>query len=245
MKLAIMQPYFLPYLGYFSLIHEADQFIIFDTVQFQRKSWMTRNRIINPNGGSTYINLSVKKAPLDTSIKEIVINNNLDWKAKLFNQLLVYKRAPYYKETIEVLERALNSNYRTLTDINKNLIVEISNYLNLDCEIKVFSEMGLNIENVWAADEWALNISKELNAIEYINAPGGVLFFDRQKYENNNINLKFIKNKLKSYKQFHLDFVPGLSIVDVMMFNSINEIHELLSNNEEVLPQTFLEGSLK
>lgn len=244
MKLAIMQPYFLPYIGYFSLIHEADQFIIFDTVQFQRKSWMTRNRIINPNGGSTYINLPVKKAPLDTSIKEIVINNDIDWKAKLFNQLLVYKRAPYYKETIEVLERALNSNNKTLTDINKNLLVEISTYLNLNCEINVFSEMRIDIENVHAADEWALNISKEINATEYINAPGGVSFFDRHKFKNNNIKLKFIKNKLRAYKQFQLDFVHGLSIVDVMMLNSVNEIHEMLADYEEIFQEIILEGSI-
>lgn len=244
MKLAIMQPYFLPYLGYFSLIYEADQFIILDTVQFQRKSWMTRNRIINTNGGSTYINLPVKKASLDTYIKEIVINNDIDWKAKLFNQLLVYKRAPYYKEVIEVLERALSINNKTLTDINKNLLVEISNYLNLNCEIKVFSEMGLDIENVHAPDEWALNISKELNATEYINAPGGVCFFNRRKYEDNNIKLKFIKNKLKAYKQLHLDFVPGLSIVDVMMFNSLSEIHEMLGDYAEVYQQTISEVSI-
>lgn len=244
MKLAIMQPYFLPYIGYFSLMHEVDQFILFDTVQFQRKSWMTRNQIINPNGGSTYINLPVKRAPLDTSIKEIVINNDIDWKTKLLNQLFVYKKAPYYKETIEVLERALNCHTGTLTDINKNLLVEICKYLNLDCEINVLSEMGLNIEPVHVADEWALNISKELHASEYINAPGGVCFFNKHKYEKNNINLKFIKNELRRYKQFHLDFVPGLSIVDVMMFNDISKIHEMIANYEEVFPKDIFERGI-
>lgn len=244
MKLAIMQPYFLPYIGYFSLVHEADQFIILDTVQFQRKSWITRNRILNQGGGSTYINVPVKKAPLETNIKEIVINQDSDWKTKLFNQLLVYKRAPYYEQTIKVLERALNKNNNTITDLNKNLLVEICNYLHLACDIQVFSEMGIEIEEVHAADEWALNISKELNAIEYINAPGGVCFFDGQKYENNHVKLKFIKNKLSAYKQFYLDFEPGLSIVDVMMFNSIDEIHEILADYEEVFQQPVSEGSI-
>lgn len=239
-----MQPYFLPYIGYFSLIHEADQFIILDTVQFQRKSWITRNRILNQSGGSTYVNVPVKKAPLETSIKEIGINHEMDWKTKLFNQLFVYKKAPYYEQTINILERALNKNNNTITELNKNLLVEICNYLHLACEIKVFSEMGLAIEEVHAADEWALNISKELNAIEYINAPGGVSFFDRQKYEASHIQLKFIKNNLSAYKQFHLDFEPGLSIVDVMMFNSIEEIHEILADYEEVFQQPISEGSI-
>ncbi|MEK4129141.1 WbqC family protein [Solibacillus sp. FSL W8-0474] len=239
MKLAIMQPYFFPYIGYFSLMQEADQFIIFDTVQFQRKSWMVRNCILNLNGGSSYIHLPVKKAPLSSCIKDIYVDDEIDWKEKLFNQLQIYKKAPYFTETIKVLEKALNSNYKTLTDINKNLLVEISNYLNLKCKISVFSEMELDIEEVYTADEWALNISKKLNATEYINAPGGVCFFDREKYENNNIKLKFIKNKLNPYKQFHLDFVPGLSIIDVIMFNSINKIHEMLVNYEEIFQETI------
>jgi len=234
MKLAIMQPYFFPYIGYFSLMQKADQFIIFDTVQFQRKSWMVRNRILNLNGGSSYIHLPVKKVSLSSCIRDILVDDDIDWKGKFFNQLLVYNKAPYFKETIKVLEKALNSNYKSLTDINKNLLVEISNYLNLECKISVFSEMKLDIKEVNSADEWALNISKKLNATEYINAPGGVCFFDRKKYEKNNIKLMFLKNKLNPYKQFHLDFVPGLSIIDVMMFNSINKIREMLADYEEI-----------
>lgn len=104
----------------------------------------------------------------------------------------------------------------------------------LDCEIVVFSEMGLTVEKVNNADEWALNISKALNAVDYINAPGGVSFFDKQKYKDSDIGLKFIRNNLKRYKQYHLDFVLDLSIIDVMMFNSVEEIHKMLADYEEI-----------
>lgn len=234
MKVAIMQPYFFPYIGYFSLLHAADMFIILDTVQFQRKSWMTRNKIITLKGQSSYIKLPVKKAPLDTLIYQMEINNEVDWKETLSNQLLVYKKAPFYTETMDIVKDIISEDTNKLVDINKKILLEISNYLRLDCEIAVFSEMGIEVEKVDNADEWALNISKALNASEYINAPGGVSFFNKQKYIDSEINLKFINNNLEQYKQFHLDYVPGLSIIDVMMFNSIEEIHKMLADYEEI-----------
>ena len=94
--------------------------------------------------------------------------------------------------------------------------------------------MGLAVEEVNNADEWALNISKVLNAREYINPPGGISFFNKQKYQDNDIALRFIKNNLKRYKQYRLDFVPGLSIIDVMMFNSVEEIQMMLADYEEI-----------
>lgn len=234
MKLAIMQPYFFPYIGYFSLLEAADLFVIFDTVQFQRKSWMTRNKIITVKGESTYIKLPVKKAPLNTLINQIVINHEIDWKTTLFNQLLVYKKAPFYTKTMDIVGNILNTDTNKLIDLNKNSLLQIANYLKLDCEISVFSEMGLTVKEVNNADEWALNISKALNAGEYINSPGGVSFFNKQKYTDHDIALRFIKNNLKRYKQYHLDFVPGLSIIDVMMFNSVEEIHKMLGDYEEI-----------
>ncbi|MGE7947219.1 WbqC family protein [Lysinibacillus sp. NPDC093688] len=234
MRVAIMQPYFFPYIGYFSLLQAADMFVILDTVQFQRKSWMKRNKIITFKGGSTYIELPVKKAPLDTLINQIVINNEIDWKTTLFSQLLVYKKAPFYNETINTVNSVLNEDTNKLVDINKNILLEISNYLRLDCEIVVFSEMKIKVEDVNSADEWALNISKALNATEYINPPGGVSFFNKQKYKDSNIELKFIKNKLRQYKQFHFNFIPGLSMIDVMMFNSKEEIRTMLTDYDEI-----------
>lgn len=234
MKLAIMQPYFFPYIGYFSLLEAADLFVIFDTVQFQRKSWMTRNKIITVKGESTYIKLPVKKAPLNTFINQIVINHEIDWKTTLFNQLLVYKKAPYYTKTMDIVDNILKADTNKLIDLNKNSLLQIANYLKLDCEISLFSEMGLAVEEVNNADEWALNISKVLNAREYINPPGGISFFNKQKYQDSDIALRFIKNNLKRYKQYRLDFVPGLSIIDVMMFNSVEEIHMMLADYEEI-----------
>jgi len=233
MKIAIMQPYFLPYIGYFSLFEKVDKFILLDDVQFQRKSWMTRNRIINLNGGSTYINLPTKKAPLDSLIKEIKVNNEENWRLKLENQLQIYQKAPYYKKVNEFLLDTLSGcNSESLVETNYRILMGVLNYLHIDCEVDIFSEMGLHIAPVNAADEWALNITKAMNATEYYNPPGGVNIFDKQKYVDNNIELIFLKNKLNPYQQFNGDFNPGLSIVDVMMFNDVEKIKTLLNDTE-------------
>ena len=101
MKLGIMQPYFFPYIGYISLVKHTDEFILFDTVQFIKHGWIERNRILKPTGGWQYISVPLEKHSLSTLIMDTKIRNNDDWKAKILNQLVHYKRrAPYKKETI-------------------------------------------------------------------------------------------------------------------------------------------------
>lgn len=233
LKLAIMQPYFFPYLGYFNLIKSSDQFIIFDTVQYARKSWMNRNRILHPVEGTSFIVAPTHKAPLNTKINEIKINNSENWKERIFNQLKQYKKvAPYYQNVVNLLNEIFKKDIDNLSQLNTFILMRICEYLEINCNIKVFSDMDLKIEEVTAADEWALNISKSLGAQTYINAPGGVDFFDKVKYEKNGISLKFIKSNLPQYNQGGREFVSGLSILDVMMFNSKKEIHVMLEDCE-------------
>ncbi len=232
MKLAIMQPYFLPYIGYFSLIYKSDEFIFFDTPQYTKKSWYERNRIIKTSGGSTYIKVPLKKVKIGTSIKDVVIDNDQDWKRKIFSQLIIYKKSPYYKDVISILDKVLSSYYCDLSSLNIALIKEIINYLEINRTLHLYSDMNFNIDNskINSPDDWALEISKHMGADIYINSPGGREFFDAKKYNLNGIDLLFIKQPIKKYKQLGHDFEPGLSIIDIMMQNNKEEILEMLES---------------
>lgn len=230
MKLAIMQPYFFPYLGYFSLINQADEFIIFDTPQFKRKGWIERNRIIKLNGGSVYIKVPLHKSPLETSIKDMKIDNSLDWRKKILSQLEVYKKAsPYYKQVKTLVEKCIDDNCTDIATLNKKILISVCKYIGISTKITAFSEMNLDIDIPQAPDEWALNICKSIGATTYINASGGQDFFEPQKYKDNDIALYFVEQPLPCYGQLGNEFESGLSILDVMMFNSPKDIMAMLS----------------
>ena len=233
MRLGIMQPYFMPYLGYFSLIKNTDEFILFDTVQFIRHGWIERNRILKPNGGWQYFQVPIiKENGRETVIKNVRINNSENWKSKILAQLQHYKKkAPYYKVVIELLSDVFNSDYSDIVSLNKVSLERICKYLGIDREIIVFSEMCLDIAPVTAPDEWALNICKAMGEVdEYWNPVGGLSFFDKSKYYNAGINIYFQEMVLTPYRQLGDEFESGMSIIDVMMFNSPESINEMLDN---------------
>ena len=235
MKLAVMQPYFFPYIGYFQLIQSTDFFVFFDTPQYERRGWMNRNRIINISEGSTYIAVPTVKAPQNTSLCDIQIDQSQDWKRRIAGQMDVYKkRAPYYNEIMKLLLSAFETSGNKLVDLNIQSIKSVCEYLELPFKYKVFSAMSLDIPENCAPDEWALQITKAMQYQTYINAPGGISFFNRAKYQAENIDLKFIQPKLKSYIQRIGRFESGLSILDVMMFNSKKTIQEMLCDYELV-----------
>lgn len=231
MKLGIMQPYFFPYLGYFSLIKHVDKFILFDTAQFIRHGWIERNRILKPGGGWQYIAVPLVKHSQKTPINAIEINNNLNWKDKIVAQLVHYKRAPYYSNVIELMQEIFQDEYVDIVTLNRIALNKVCEYINIKTEIEVYSEMNLTIDEINAPDEWALNICKAIEgANEYWNPPGGKEFFDVNKYRNAGIDIKFQKINLGEYQQKNGRFEEGLSIVDVMMFNSGEKIGHMLDD---------------
>ncbi|MCH7321032.1 WbqC family protein [Solibacillus sp. MA9] len=235
MKLVLMQPYFFPYIGYFQLMNLCDEFIVFDTVQYIKKGWINRNRILHPEGTPTYINVPIQKFKSNTLIKDILINNKENWKQSIINRLQqYYKNAPYTEEVIAFVENCLSEEFSNLSELNVRLLKETCNYLNISCRITSLSKSNFEYEDATAPDEWGLNICKALDAKTYINAPGGILFFDIDKYKEESIEIKFINPILNNYVQNYETFVPGLSILDVMMFNSVDEIQEMLLSYEEI-----------
>lgn len=227
-----MQPYFIPYLGYFSLMKHTRHFILLDTVQFIRHGWIERNRILNPNEGWQYIGVPLSKHSRETKIKDIRINNNTDWRDKILRQLEHYKkRAPYFQQTVEVLKDGLAIETDSIVELNARLLGKICDYIGIDVKIQIFSRLNINIEPVTAPDEWALNICRALgNVTEYWNPEGGLEFFDINKYKGSGIDIKFLRINLEKYPQRRHMFEPGLSIIDVMMFNKPDIINSLLDD---------------
>lgn len=233
MKLGIMQPYFFPYLGYFALIKYTDRWIVFDNVQYIERGWINRNRIINPTKPEDmYISIPLKNHHREVLIKDVLISNNENYKEKILAQIwdAYKKRGNYFNSVYKIVEKVLSLKTRNLTELNIYALKMVSEYLNIPFNYEVFSNMNLDIDEVHNSGEWALNISKALNADTYVNPPGGMSLFDKKIFRENNINLEFLKVNLKPYNQKKAFFIEGLSIIDVMMFNSVKEINQMLDD---------------
>jgi len=236
MRLAIMQPYFFPYLGYYSLIKKTDKFILFDTVQYIRHGWIERNRILKPAEGWQYVAVPLEKKSFGTLIHELTIKNTEDWKEKLFRQLEHYrKRAPFYRETVRVIEDSLRINTNSIVMLNENILKTTCQYFQIPLNISIYSGMNLTVGEVTHPGEWALQISKAHNAKEYLNPIGGMEIFRPDQFADAGIELRFLENNLKPYSQRRPIFEAGLSIIDVMMFNNIESIVTLI-DDVTVLP---------
>lgn len=230
MKLGIMQPYFFPYLGYFNLINHADRWIVFDTAQYIRHGWVNRNRILRPRGGWQYIIVPLKKCSRETAIKDVVIDNRLNWKDRVTGQLQHYRKAPHFKETMRLVKECLAPEEDSLARMNTSILAEVCAHIGIDFDSSVFSQMALKIGPVNAADEWALGICKALGADEYINAPGGERLFDKEKYRRNGIRLTF--GGLPPLEYESREFIPDLSIIDLLMWNEPRRIKSHLEQHK-------------
>ena len=228
-----MQPYFLPYLGHFNLINAVDKWIVFDEVQFIKHGWIERNRVLNSKNEWSYIKVPLKKYNRDTLIKNIQINSVENWKNKILAQLTSYKKkAPYYKQVIDFLNEAFEYDSNSIVQLNSHLLNKTCDYLGITFDYQILSEMNLKIDPIEGPGDWALNISKALNADIYINPVDGREIFDKEKFIKHNIKLKFIKPVLSDYVQRIGRFEKGLSIIDVMMFNDKESLKQIINEYE-------------
>ena len=233
MRLSIMQPYFFPYIGYFTIIKHSDQFISFDKVQFIRHGWIERNRILKPNEGWQYIQVPLVKHSRDIIIKDVKIRVAEPWQDRILRQLAHYKKfAPYYFEVVDLVRRTLAFNTDSISQLNLHLLYNTCSYLSIPFNGSMLSQININISSVYSKDEWALNICTALGASTYVNPPGAMEIFDRDKYKKAGIELKFLKVNISQYNQRRSHFEASLSIIDVMMFNNPKEINKILDDIE-------------
>lgn len=225
----IMQPYFLPYIGYWQLINAVDVFVVYDNIQYTKKGWFNRNRFLQ-NGQDALFSIPLKNDSdyLDVNQRFISFEYN---KKKLIAQFQnAYNKAPYVKEVMPLIEKIIMFNDDNLFNYTFNSIKEICNYFDINTKIIISS--SIDIDHSLKGSEKVKAICKALNADIYINTVGGVSLYDKEDFSQNELELKFIKPNDIQYKQFNDDFVPWLSIIDILMFNCKEEIHKMIMEYE-------------
>ena len=232
--IAVMQPYFFPYLGYFSLIHSAEYFMFFDDVQYLKKSWMSRNRLLNIEKQKPYyIRPALVKPEYKALYTTVRLDNSDKWKLKLLEQLNGYKnKAPFFSQIKLLLEEILEKEYEYLNTFNINSTIAISEALGIKTKFDKYTDYNLCFEVKPEGGDWGRVIAKTLKATHYINSPGGESFIFPAKFSQIDIKLGFIQPKLTNYNQGNNSFVSGLSIIDVLLFNGIEKTAELISKYE-------------
>ncbi|MBY0433343.1 MAG: WbqC family protein [Cyclobacteriaceae bacterium] len=224
-----MQPYFFPYIGYFQLAASVDRFVVYDNIQFSKRGWINRNRIL-VNGADEFITLPLKRDSdyLDIEKRQLADSFDID-KAKILRKIKeCYRKAPYLEVAFPVIEWVFDYPSRNLFLFVFNSLKEVCRYLDIPVEFIVSS--SIDVDHTLKAEKKVLGIVKAMGAETYINLPGGLNLYSREEFESCGIALKFIQPGAISYQQFDHPFVPWLSIIDLIMFNSRDRLSEIIQD---------------
>lgn len=232
MKLAIMQPYFLPYIGYFQLLAAVDKFVVLDDVNYINRGWINRNRLLL-NGVAHTFTVPLRGASQNRLICEIELDDAQGWREKLLRTLRqAYRRAPCYVQVSALLESIINYPSLQLDEFLLNSIREVACYLSLEVEIVASSRIYRNTH--LKGQERILDICRQEQASIYINPIGGVDLYDRANFLEQGTQLYFLRSRPISYSQGKGEHVPWLSILDVLMFNEPSAVRRLLTEKDLV-----------
>lgn len=229
MKLGIMQPYFLPYIGYWQLIKAVDKYVVYDDVNFIKGGWINRNNFL-VQGNAKLFTISLDGASSNKLINETGIKD--DFKNFMKMLQINYAKAPYFKEVMNLIEKIVCFEKSDLGIFLFNQIKVICDYLGIETDLILSST--LNKDNSLKGKDKVIEICKLLDAREYYNAIGGQELYDKGEFEQNGIKLSFLKTNITPYRQLKNEFVGGLSLLDVLMFNSVEDVNRMLDDFELV-----------
>lgn len=225
-----MQPYFLPYIGYLQLMNAVDKFVLYDDVNYINKGWINRNRLL-VNGQEYLFTIPLKDASQNKLINEIYLSDDPKWRGKLLKTFeQAYKKAPFFITAFAVTEKIINLDAEKVSDWIAGSFGILIDYLGIQTEIVPSSSIYENTH--LKGPERILNICQQEKANHYINPIGGTDLYDKSNFEQVGIQLNFLKSKPLVYSQFKNEFVPWLSIVDIMMFNDVPTIQGYLNEYE-------------
>lgn len=227
-----MQPYIFPYIGYFQLINSVDKFVIYDDVNYIKQGWINRNNILVQNKANLFT-IPLKNTSSFVKINETEITQVLykNWKIGFLKTIeQSYKKAPFFDNCYEIITKITNQEPTNISDYCYHSFKIICEYLSIKTTIEkssiIYNNNELNAENR------IIDICKIEKASDYINPIGGIELYSKENFKAKNINLHFIKSKPIQYTQFKNDFLPNLSIIDVLMFNSPETIKKMLNQYE-------------
>ncbi|WP_291588240.1 WbqC family protein [Comamonas sp. UBA7528] len=233
MKISVMQPYFMPYIGYFQLIKYSDIFIVYDNIKYTKKGWINRNRMLC-QGHEKIFSIPLVKDSDSLEIRDRYISENYS-RSKLLNQFHEsYKKAPYYNFCTPLLEKIIDYKDDNLFNYILHSIKEISNHLGI--ESKIIKSSDVLIDHSLRSHEKVIALCKKMDGSDYINPIGGVDLYEKRVFNESNLNLHFLKsNSSIRYKQFNSNYIPWLSIIDMLMFTSPEEVDQILKEEYSLL----------
>lgn len=230
MTIAIMQPYLFPYIGYFQLIEAVDRFIVYDDVAYIKHGWINRNRILL-NGEAFVFTVPIKDASSYRLIRDTDINVQLflGWKNKFLKSIdHAYQKAPFFSPVRNLIIDSLEAENPSIAHLGIRSLQQVCQYLGIQTQIIESSTVYQN--EALKAEERIVDICRQEGATEYINVSGGMELYEKDYFARNGIKLSFIKSNSISYGQYAHEFVPWLSIIDVLMFNEKDQISAMLKN---------------
>ena len=235
MTLAIMQPYFLPYIGYMQLMNAVDTFVLYDDVAFINRGWINRNRLLI-NGQEYLFTVPLKDASQNKRINEVRLADDPKWRSKLLKTVEQgYRKAPYYGAVMPLTEKIVNFATDSIADLVHNSLVELNQYLSLTTRLVTSSPVYENSQ--LKAQERILDICRQEGATRYINPIGGIELYDKPTFAQADIELNFIQAKRVDYPQFNRiggpdTFIPWLSVLDALMFCDVPMVKAMLGEYE-------------
>ena len=224
MTLGIMQPYFMPYIGYWQLMAAVDTYVVYDDVNYIKGGWVARNNILL-NGQNHMFTITLNGASPNKLFNEITIKDDF----KKFSRLIesAYRKAPYYAEVSALLNKIYNYGDKSLGAFMMNSFQVVLDYLEIDTKLILSST--IEKDNSLRGKDKVKHICHLLGADTYYNAIGGQELYDKNDFRVDGINLQFVQTNLTPYAQLGNEFVPGLSLIDVLMFNSPMETKKMLN----------------
>jgi hypothetical protein len=231
-SIAIMQPYFLPYIGYYQLIRSVDLFIVYDNTKYTKKGWINRNRLLQ-NGKDVVFSLPLKADSdyLDIRERELAADFKRD---RLLHQFEgAYRRAPHFAQTFPLIEQIVRHDDANLFRYLRHSLLKTCEHLGIATKIETSS--GIPIDHGLKNQDKVLALCKAAGANTYVNAIGGLELYSRETFQEKGVDLKFIQSKPFEYPQFGDAFVPWLSIIDVMMFNALDTIQTCISTEYQLI----------
>jgi hypothetical protein len=231
MKIGIMQPYFFPYIGYFQLISSVDKFILYDNIKYTKKGWVNRNRFLQ-KGKDKVFSLPLKNESDYRNINERELAATFKYEKLLSQFQNAYRNAPHFSETFVLIEEILQYQTTNLFQFLHHSILQTCAHLGIATQILVSSK--IDIAHDLRSQDKVIALCEAMGAEIYVNAIGGVELYSKDTFRERNIDLKFIRSKPFQYSQLGNEFIPWLSIIDVMMFNSLDAIKTCISKNYEL-----------
>lgn len=233
MKTAIMQPYFLPYLGYFQLIAAVDCFVVYDTIQYTKRGWINRNQMLR-GGQAVPFTLPLQKASDYLDVRDRQLAESFDPSSLCAQIAGAYRKAPEFARTFPLIESLLHYRGANLFDVIHNALRQCCDHLGIATPIRVSSDVEGGPPALRGVDR-VIDICRRTGASTYVNPPGGRELYSGEHFRAHGLELKFLQPTLPPYRQFGSDFVPSLSILDVMMFNSPETIRSTMLEAAELV----------